>query len=365
MKKTYLFSPGPVMVTDRVRNSLLHYDICHRGNEFMNLFKDTQQKISKLYNATSDYYSLVVSGSGTSVNECVLSSIFDKEDAALLVSNGVFGERLEEILSAYSVKTYKPDFKWAEYPDLDILEKYILENPDIKVIAMVFHETSSGMINPVPELGKLAKKYNKIFFVDAISASAGEYIDVDEFNIDIITGVGGKALGAFPGSAYLCAKESVLQNIKENQCKNVYLSLYKHYKLAKSSSQTPNTPNVTLIFALNEALTEFLEDDSKIERYKECSAILRNGMEELGLTFLLPDKYMSNTVTSVFLPKEIDINRFILELEEENGYVVYPGKGKFLDDNMFQVANMGEIYPDDCYKFLDILKSKLEIKKAI
>ncbi len=66
-----------------------------------------------------------------------------------------------------------------------------------------------------------------------------------------------KALGAFPGSAYLCAKESILQDIKENQCKNVYLNLYKHYKVAKSSSQTPNTPNVTLIFALNEALTEF------------------------------------------------------------------------------------------------------------
>ena len=365
MKKTYLFSPGPVMVTDKVRNSLLHYDICNRGNEFMDLFKDTQQKINKLYNATSNYYSLIVSGSGTSVNECVLSSIFDKEDAVLLVSNGVFGERLEEILFTYNVKTYKPNFEWAEYPDLDILEKYIIENSDIKVIAMVFHETSSGMINPVPELGKLAKKYNKIFFVDAISASAGEYIDVEEFNIDIITGVGGKALGAFPGSAYLCAKESILQNIKENQCKNVYLNLYKHYKVAKSSSQTPNTPNVTLIFALNEALTEFLEDDSKIERYKECSAILRNGMEELGLTFLLPDKYMSNTVTSVFLPKEINVNEFILGLERESGYVVYPGKGKFLDANIFQVANMGEIYPEDCYKFLDILKSKLEIKKVI
>ncbi len=88
---------------------------------------------------------------------------FDKEDAVLLVSNGVFGERLEEILSTYNVKTYKPNFEWAEYPDLDILEKYIIKNSDIKVIAMVFHETSSGMINPVPELGKLAKKYNKIF----------------------------------------------------------------------------------------------------------------------------------------------------------------------------------------------------------
>lgn len=357
MKKSYLFSPGPVMVTERVRQSLLHNDICHRGNEFMELFKDTQEKVNKLYNAGDDYYSLIISGSGTSVNECVLSSIFGEGDAALLVSNGVFGERLEEILTKYKVKTYKPHFEWAEYPSLEVIEECIKENDDIKVIAMVFHETSSGMINPVAGLGELAKRYNKTFFVDAISATAGETINLDELNVDIITGVGGKALGAYPGSAYLCAKEDVLKEVKSDNCKNVYLSLFKHYQIAKSSAQTPNTPNVTLIFALNEALTEFLECN-KVPRYEECSNLLRRGLKELGLKFLLPEEYMSNTVTSVFLPKYVDVDNFILSLENK-GFVVYPGKGKFLDQNMIQVANMGEIYPKDCKLFLETLSEEL------
>lgn len=78
-----------------------------------------------------------------------------------------------------------------------------------------------------------------------------------------------------------------------------------------------------------------MEDDSKIERYKECFVILRNGMEELGLIFLFLDKYMFNIVIFVFLFKEINVNEFILGLERESGYVVYLGKGKFLDVNIF------------------------------
>lgn len=363
MSKPQLFSPGPVMVSERVRNSLLHYDICHRGQEFMELFKDTQEKIRELFKAEDSYYSLVVSGSGTSANECVLSSIFKDNDATLLISNGVFGERLEEILNKYKIPTYKPHFEWGELPSISKIEGFLKSHDDIKVISMVYHETSTGMVNPVKEIGELAKKYNKIFFVDAISASAGEDINVEEQNIDIITGVGGKALGAFPGSAYICAKEDILKDITSKQCKNVYLNLFKHYAIAKSSYQTPNTPNVTLIYALNEALTEFLEDGKKIERYKKCSSILRKGLKDMELKFLLDEKYMSNTVTSVFLPTHLDVEEFVKDLENSN-YVVYLGKGKYKEQNMFQVANMGEIYPEDCYKFLEILEKKLGLATA-
>lgn len=361
MTKPYLFSPGPVMVSDRVRKSLLHYDICHRGQEFMDLFADTQVKIKKLLNAGDTYYALIISGSGTSSNECVLSSLFEEKDTALLVSNGEFGERLEGILDKYNVKKYKPSFEWGEFPDLSKIESCLKEHEDIKVISMVYHETSTGMINPVEQVGELAKKYNKIFHVDAVSAAAGEPVDVEKQHIDIVTSVAGKALGAFPGSAYICAKEEILESIKEEQCRNIYLNLSRHYKYAKSSHQTPNTPNVNLIFGLNEALSEILEMgvDKKIARYKECSSILRKGLKELGMTFLLDEKYMSNTVTSVFLPEGKKVEEFIKAMER-SGYVVYEGKGKYKEMNMFQVANMGEIYPEDCYEFLKVLKENLK-----
>ena len=344
------------MVKDNVREALLHYDICHRGAEFEAMFEDTQKKINKLFNADDSYYSVLISGSGTSANETVLSSVFQKGEEALLVKNGVFGERLEEILHKYEVPIVEASFEWAEYPDLVKIEELIAANPKIKVVVMVFHETSTGMINPVKEVGALCKKYNKWFYVDSVSAAAGQHIDVVENNITFTSSVGGKCVGAFPGSAYVCAKEEVLKSITKEQGKNVYMNLAKHYESAKKDHQTPNTPNVTLFWALNKALTNILEGglDQQIERYKKCAAILRTGMQDLGLKILLPEKYMCNTVTSVFLPAGKDLKTFLKDMEN-HGYVVYSGKGKYENMGMFQVANMGEIHEDDCKEFLKVL----------
>lgn len=362
MRSPMLFSPGPVMVEDCVRHALLHYDICHRGSEFESMFQDTQQKILKLFQADESYYSLIVSGSGTSANETCLSSLFKDKEKVLLLSNGVFGERLEEIIDKYRIPKVKPDFEWAEMINADKAEEALKENPDISVIAMVFHETSTSMINPVREIGELAKKYGKIFFVDCVSAAGGEFIDVVNNNIDICTSVAGKCLGGFPGSAYICAKESLLRSIPAEQGKNVYLNLGKHYAIAKKSHQTPNTPNVTLFWALNKALERIVEVEgleNRIARYKECTKILRDGLRDMGLRFLIPEEQMSNTVTSVFLPEGVNLKDFMAAMEDD-GYVIYAGKGKYEAMGMFQVANMGNIFPDDCKKFFETLKRHIK-----
>jgi len=360
--KTILFNPGPVMVSERVRKSLTKHDICHRGPEFMELFADTVMKINQLFKADSNYQSLIISGSGTSANETVLSSIFKKDDAVLLITNGVFGERLEEIIDKHKVKKYVARFDWGQQVDTAVVEEMLAQHPEITTVAMVYHETSTAMINKVKEVGQIAEKMGRIYFVDAISAGAGEAIDIIDQKIDIITSVGGKALGAYPGSAYICARKEILDNLEADNCKTVYLNLYKHYQIAVKSNQTPNTPNVTLIFALNEALTEYLEDpNAKLNRYKECSSLLRQGLKEMGLKFFLPEEEMSNTVTSVLMPEHIDVLKFIDTLEAEERYVVYSGKGLLLDEyNMLQVANMGEIYPADCELFLKAFKRQLD-----
>ena len=258
--KSFLFSPGPVMVKENVRESMMHYDICHRSPEFEEMFADTQKKILRLFNADDSYYSLIVSGSGTSANETALSSLFAEGDEALLVKNGVFGERLEEILTKYQVPTAFASFEWGVYPDVNVIEELIKANPKVKVVCMVFHETSTGMLNPVKEVGALCKKYDKWFYVDSVSAAGGENIDVVENNITATSSVGGKCVGAFPGSAYICVKEDVLRQIPPEQGKNVYLNLGKHYKEAKAHSQTPNTPNVQLFWALQQALANIEEE---------------------------------------------------------------------------------------------------------
>ena len=111
------------MVKSNVRNAMLHYDICHRSLEFEQMFKDTQEKIKQLFRADDTYYSLIVSGSGTSANEIVLSSLFQGEEAVLLIRNGEFGQRLLEIIDKYQVPKVEVVFSWGIYPDLRIIEE--------------------------------------------------------------------------------------------------------------------------------------------------------------------------------------------------------------------------------------------------
>lgn len=356
-----LFSPGPIMVKENVRAALAHYDICHRSPEFEELFERATAKINKLFKADDSYRSVIISGSGTSSNETVLSSIFNEGEKVLLVRNGEFGNRLLEIIQKYDIPLVDCEFEWAEVPDLDKVEEALKADPAIKVVAMVFHETSTCMINPVKAVGDLADKYGKWFYVDCVSAAAGEIIDVKDMHITFATSVGGKCLGAYPGSAYICGKREALDTLTPEMGKNVYLNLAKHYQKAEACNQTPNTPNVNLFWALDVALDNALADggiEARNARYKECSAILREGMKKLGLKFLLEDELMSCTVTSVFLPEGKELAQFIKDLDAE-GYTVYAGKGKFEAMGMFQVANMGEIYPEDCREFLKVLEKVL------
>ncbi|MDO4745660.1 MAG: aminotransferase class V-fold PLP-dependent enzyme [Bacillota bacterium] len=360
MSAPKLFSPGPIMVKENVRAALAHYDICHRGAEFEELFARATAKINKLFKADDSYRSVIISGSGTSSNETVLSSIFNEGEKVMLIRNGVFGERLLEIIQKYEIPLVDCEFPWGEYPSVEKIEEMLAANPEVKTVAMVFHETSTGMVNPVKAVGEIAKKYNKWFFVDCVSAAAGELIDVVDMNITFATSVGGKCLGAYPGSAYICGKREAYETLTPAMGKNVYLNLAKHYAAAEKNNQTPNTPNVNLFWALDVALDNALADggvEARVARYKECAGILRKGMQDMGLKLLLDDESrMASTVTSVFLPEGKDLKAFLVEMEDK-GYVVYSGKGKYEEMGMFQVANMGEIYPEDCYEFLEVLKS--------
>lgn len=355
MSAPKLFSPGPVMVKDNVRAALLHYDICHRSKEFEAMFADTQEKIKNLFQADDTYYSVIVSGSGTSANETVLSSLFREGESVLLIRNGMFGERLLEIIDKYGIPKVDVAFPWGTYPDLGVIEKAMAANPSVKAVAMVFHETCTGMINPAGEIGKLCRKYGKLLYADCVSAAGGEYVNVAANHIDIATSVGGKCVGAFPGSAYICARRDVLEALTPGQCRNVYLSLYKHYVSARDTSQTPNTPNVNLFWPLNTALTNIQEEglDQRIARYCRCAQIIREGVRALGMRMLLTE-HMSNTVTSVFLPEGVEAPAFLAEMEKR-GYVFYIGKGDYARQNMIQIANMGEIYEEDCRNMLRVV----------
>ncbi len=363
LERKFLFAPGPVLTDKRVKEAALAPDLCHRRPSFEHVYGEVRKKLIRLFRATEEEYTtVVVSGSGTSSNETVLSSVVGDGKKVLLITNGVFGNRLKDIIECYHLGLNLLEFEWGTSPDLGRIETALKNDQDISLISMVFQETSTGMVNPVHEVGDLAVKYNKMYHVDAISAIGGEEVNVVRDHIDFCTGVPNKAVAGQPGVSFICINKNAYKKIENTvPPRNVYLNLQHHVREAEKHNQTPNTPSVVMFITLNKALDVLFEEGQEevIARYKKDAEIIRQGVRDLHLKMLLSDEHtMSNTVTSVFLPEDKNIDTFISTMEER-GYVLYLGKGPLLEQNMFQIANMGQIYPQDCKDFLKIMKEVL------
>ena len=274
--KQYLFCPGPVMVSETVRKALRHPDMCHRVPSFENVIQSVQKNLLKIYKANADYTILLVTGSGTAANETVISSCFSADDEVLLISNGEFGGRLEELLQIHKVKADILRYEWGELPDVSDVEKKLKTNQHITTIMMVFHETSTSVINPVREVGQLAHRYGKTYIVDGVSAVGGEDVDVVRDHIDFCTCSSNKCLASFAGVGIICASIARLEETRNNDARVAYLNLHRLYHMSQTLHQTPNTPSVTMFIALQAAGERLLEEGlaAQINRYKQWTRLV-------------------------------------------------------------------------------------------
>ncbi|MDP6671176.1 MAG: alanine--glyoxylate aminotransferase family protein, partial [archaeon] len=299
-----------------------------------------------------DYSTLVFTGSGTSAMEAIIAANIHKGRKALIISNGSFGERFAEIAKVYKIPFKHLKYAWGETVKVDEVGKILKENKEIEAITLTHNETSVAIINPVHEIGMLAKKYNKIFIVDSISTVGGEPVNVIRDNIDFATGSSAKALQSLPVLGIVCAKKSAINKIKDIQPRCFYLDLIKHYEYEEKLNQTPYTPAIPLFFALNQSLDNLLEEgvENRIKRYKQNAEILRGGLEELGLNFFLSKEYRSNMVAYVMLPKGVKFKPVHDKLKQK-GFVIYPGGGP-LTEKAMHIANIGTIDKDAINAFL-------------
>lgn len=363
-KKQYLFCPGPVNVAANVLQAAIDNEIGHREAEFSDLFRRTQNNLLSLFEVKNKaiYFPVIITGSGSAANEAVLSSIGPNK-RVLVLANGAFGERLFSLSKLHNPHTLELKFGWGKPIDVARVERYI-RTKNIDCVAMVHHETSTGMLNPIADIGKLTKRHKILFIVDAISSAASEKIAIEMWNIGFLTTSSSKAIASLPGLSVVIGKKAEFEKLKNTKAKTVYLDLYKFYCFAIELFQTPNTPAVQLFFALDQAITNILRVGvwGYRERMKQRALFLRAGLRKLGLSFLIPDEQMSNVLTTVHMPSYLTFAQLQKELRKRN-IIVYNGKGP-LADKVFQVANMGEITLRDIDMLLRVLGDILKRKTA-
>lgn len=349
-----LLNPGPVNISERVRQALTRPDLCHRESEFAELLHRIQTKLLRAFvpGAESEYVAVVLTGSGTAAVEAALMSSLPHGRRILILNNGVYGERMSQIVGLHRLGVSELKYEWTVRPDPDKLLLALRQHQEVHVVGMVHHETTTGLINPVKEIADIVDNQNRVFVLDAVSALAGEPIDIAGSHIYMVAGTAGKCIQGIPGVSFVLVRKGFVERMRAYPKRSWYLHL-THYIDNDGRGTVPFTPAVQIYYAFDEALSELLEEGvaNRIHRYKRMAAIIRDRMAKLGIKPVLPPDHQSNTITAYYVPEGVSYQSLHDRLKAA-GYVIYAGQGN-LENRIFRVANMGALTESQFTGFLD------------
>ncbi len=357
-QRNILLNPGPATTTHSVKMAQVVPDICPREKEFGDLMEWVSQELTKIVANPKKYTTVLFGGSGTAVVESVLSSVVSHNKTVLIINNGAYGKRMCQIAQAYDINYIEFESSPIKPINLKKLKKVIKKNKNISHLAVIHNETTTGLLNNLDELGKLAKENSLEFIVDAMSSYAAIPIDMKKQNIHYLMASSNKNIQGMAGVGFVIAKTQSLEKLKDITPRNFYLNLYAQYENFIKSHQMRFTPPVQTLYALKQAIIEAKEEGIKnrYKRYSKSWKVLTDFLKENNLKYLVDDKHHSKIITSIFIPDGVDFND-MHDYFFERGFTIYPGK--VADFNTFRVANIGDIDYKDMKKFLEFFKKYL------
>lgn len=354
MNRLVLLNPGPVNVSDAVRAAMAGPDWCHREDEAYDLVDETRALLSQCFGLDRAWSPVLLGGSGTCAVEAMIASCVPQGKKALVVRNGVYGDRMAQMCRAHGVETVDVAAGWFDRPAPDALARSL--TPDVGALLLVHHETTTGLLNDVAAVGALARSRGVRVLLDSVSGLAGEALDFA--HADVVACTANKCVQGLPGVAFVLARRDVLEAEAKAPARSVYLHL-PTYHARQESRDTPFTPPLQVIMAMRQALTELRDETvaGRVARYAGYGARFRAGFEAMGLTLSLPPALRSNTITTVKLPPGATYEVLHDALKRE-GFVIYAGQGD-LRRQVFRVANMGNLATDDIDRCLSVLRGLL------
>jgi len=260
----------------------------------------------------------------------------------------------------YGIEVVRYEIAYGAYPCLQDIEVLLKSSSNITHLAVVHHETTTGMLNPVEEISMLAHEYGVEVIVDAMSSYAGVPIDINKWNIDYLVSSSNKCVQGMAGITFVVCRKDLLKALRENR-RSYYLDLYSQFDYFEKTRQMQFTPPVQIAYALRQALDELFEEglQERCDRYRENWEVLYKGLSGLGFKFLLPKDQESGILVAVCEPKD-DKYRFdnMHDYLFERGFTIYPGKGA--NEATFRLAVLGALTREDIDAFLIQLRAYIE-----
>lgn len=351
--------PGPTMVSPRVLRVLAKPVLSHVSQEFVDGFAEALDLQKWLFG--TDGTPFMLSGSGTLGMEAAMANLLERGDKILCVENGYFGEKWEEIVEAHGGEFDRLRFDWGEVVDVDLLREK-LESDDYKAFTVEHVDTSTGIANPIDEIGKLAKDTDALYIVDSVCGIGGMPLKMDEWNIDYCLTGSQKAVGAPPGISLFCLNERAWSVVEERESPidDYYANLKRWKPIMDNPKGYFATPAVGMVLGMREALKIIKEEglESRWKRHKMFSEAFQAGMEGLGLESFSVKGHEAHTLT---VPKVegVDDETMRKLMREKYGVIIAGGLGK-LGGKTVRVGHMGSCTTNDVTATISAMEMSLK-----
>ena len=358
VKRNILLNPGPATTTDSVKYAQVVPDICPREQEFVDIMDGIRKDLVNVVHGNLKKYTAVIfAGSGTIIQDVCVNSLVPENKKICIVNNGAYSMRMAEIADAYHIPCINLEFPVTDLPDLNVVRETLEKDKDIAVVATVHHETGTGVLNPIREIGKIAHDNNCVFVVDTISTYALIPMNIEEENIDFLMSSAQKGLGGMTGVSWLVGNIEEIEKSKDYPKRSYYCNLYMQYDFFKRVGEMHFTPPVQTIYALRQAVDEYWQEgeQARWERITKCWEAIHKGIEEIGLESVIDKGIQGHLVVTIKAPEDGKFDFFKLhDYCYKRGFTIYPGKMFGL--KTFRLCNLGQITHRDIDDFFMVAK---------
>jgi len=331
----YIFTPGPVKISDPILAIGGKQTPYFRNNEFSEILLDCEKFLLTIAKAPPGSRVVFLTGSGTAAMEATVVNLLDSRDSPIVINGGGFGQRFVDICSFHCLKNINHHIKGTNLSDTNELEHY----SQSRALLVNGHETSVGIMYDLDAIGNFCQKHSLLHIVDAISMFITDEVDMVRQNIDALIISSQKGLALPPGLSMVIMAPTALQKIKQG--KSYYFN-FLPYLADGRRGQTPFTPAVTIILQLHARLAQIVADsvEAEIRKAKEIAEYFRSSIA--GLPLRLFSRFMPNAMTALSPTDGRKAYAIVQDLASGYNIFVAPNSGE-LRDQVFRVSHMGDM----------------------
>jgi alanine-glyoxylate transaminase / serine-glyoxylate transaminase / serine-pyruvate transaminase len=339
-----LLGPGPSNIHPRVMKALLSPVVGHLDPDFVRVMEDIK-KLLRIVFQTANEITFPVSGTGSAGMETAMANLIEDGDEVVVGVNGAFGERLADAAGRLGARVHRVDAEWGRIVEPERLEAALKAARQPKLLAVVHAETSTGVYQPVAELGAMAHRYGALMVMDAVTSLGCVPVEIDRWQVDACYSCTQKGIGAPPGLAPVTFSERAMQLVRnrKQKCRSWYFDLAMIERYWGPDRLYHHTAPITMNYALYEALRIVVEEglEPRFKRHQANSAALQAGLLAMGLELAAQEGHRLPQLTAVKVPDGIDDAKVRAELLRTFNLEIGAGLGVF-KGKVWRIGLMGE-----------------------